>query len=70
MINTLPHEIARLAKELELLDENKYKIYCIREDFNKLRISGKTIEQCEVEVGKQYSIDPSTVHGIIYRKKK
>ena len=69
MIEVLAHEIARLAKGLDFLDDDKYKAFCIREMFNKKRIEGKTIEQSEIEVGEQFNIEPCTVHGIIYRKK-
>jgi hypothetical protein len=69
MINTLPHEIAHLAKLLDFLDDQKYKIYCIREMFHNMRKEGKTVEKCELEVGEHYNLEPTTIHAIIYRKK-
>jgi hypothetical protein len=69
MIEVLAHEIARLARELEILDDQKYKVFCIKEMFQKKRKEGKTIEQCELEVGAHFKIEPCTVHGVIYRKK-
>ena len=69
MITTLPHEIARLAKGLDFLNDYKYKLFCIKEMFHKLRKEDKTIEQCELEVGEHYNLEPTTIHAIIYRKK-
>ena len=37
--------------------------------FEKLRKEGKTVEQCEVEVGEQFNLNATLVHSIIYRKK-
>lgn len=66
------HEIASLAKELDILNERKYRDLCIKIEFDKMRKEGITVEEAEILLAEQFSYDDAkitdkTIHGIIYK---
>ena len=69
----IPHYIAKFAQMFDFLDERKYRDFCIKEDFEKLRTSGMKVEEIELELSQRFSsekypLQPETIHKIIYTK--
>jgi hypothetical protein len=64
------HDIAKMASKVGLLDDKKYQVFKIKELFKKKRKEGLTIEKAEVEIGKEYGLEPGTIHDYIYKKHK
>ena len=70
----IPHYIAKFAQLFGFLDERKYRDFCIKEDFEKLKLQGMKVEEIEIKLSKTYSselysITPETIHFIVYRSK-
>jgi len=63
-----PHIIAALAEQYGFLDQRKYRDYCIREEFYKLRESEdkQTIEDVEQILGEKFSLGVDSIHKIVY----
>lgn len=69
----IPHYIAKFAQLFGFLDERRYRDYCIKEEFAKMKNNGMKIEQIELELSqrfstKKYPLQPETIHKIIYTK--
>ena len=69
----IPHYIAKFAQELGFLDERKYRDFCIKEDFEKMKSEGIKVERIELELSSRYSssqypLTPESIHRIIYYK--
>lgn len=70
----IPHYIARFAQDLGFLDERKYRDYCIKEDFDKMKAEGIKVETIELLLSERYSsaqypLTPESIHDIYYRKR-
>ena len=69
----LPHHIAACAKIYGFLSERRYRNYCIKQEFYRLKNAGKKIEKIELELSEKFSsekypLTPESIHDIIYRK--
>jgi hypothetical protein len=65
----IKHYIAQLAQMCGFLDEKKYRDICIREEFAQIRNEEKlTVEKTEIKLAEKYSVQPETIHKIIYLK--
>ncbi|OGU58292.1 MAG: hypothetical protein A2V66_03635 [Ignavibacteria bacterium RBG_13_36_8] len=63
----LIHEIARLAKELGILHETRYRNLCIREDFERMKKANKKVEAIELELAEKYIASVENIHKIVYK---
>lgn len=69
----IPHYIAKFAQLFGFLDERKYRDFCIKEDFEKMKSGGMKVEQIELDLSQKYSteiypLSPESIHRIIYFK--
>lgn len=74
-LKAIPHYIAKLSQDLGFLHERKYRDYCIREEFTRLKDEGMKIEEIEQVLSQQFSseqypLTPESIHDIVYRKSK
>lgn len=61
------HEIARLAQLAGLLDELKYRDFCIKEEYEILRKEGLRLEQAEKILSEKYALSSDSIHKIVYK---
>ena len=70
----IPHYIAKFAQAFGFLDERKYRDFCIKEDFIKMKSEGMKVEEIEIKLSEKFSsenhpLTPETIHFIVYRVK-
>ncbi len=68
----IPHYIAKFAQAFGFLNERKYRNFCIKEEFEKMKNAGTKIEDIELILSERFStekypISPERIHDIVYR---
>ena len=66
---TLFHEVAMLARRLNLLDEQKYKEYCIYEDYCNLKFN-KNEKNVIFKISRKCSLSEIRIYKIIKKFKE
>lgn len=73
MYKSIIHDIAAIAQKLDILDELKYRDYCIREEYESLYENRKSLslsgDQIELKLGEKYALSQDSIHRIILKRK-
>ncbi len=69
----IPHYIAKFAQVCGFLDERKYRNFCIKEEYEKMRAAGMKVEEIYIELSQRYStekypLQPESIRTIMFRK--
>ena len=67
------HYIASFAQMFGFLDERKYRNFCIKEEYEKMRTAGMKVEEIYIELSQRYStekypLQPESIRTIMFRK--
>ena len=62
-----------MFQSLDFLDERKYRNFCIRQDYKKLRDGGMKVKEIYSELSKKWTtkkhtLRPDSIRTIMYRK--